>query len=67
MHLLVLPRFAPDLQSGEFDTSSRKSEPVCRFELTDFIENCIVCDGYRLFILASDFFDSVQSEDIKHV
>ncbi len=34
-----LPRFSTDLQSGEVDVSYQRSEPVCRFELTESIEN----------------------------
>lgn len=45
--------FCPDLQSGQVDASCRKPEPVCRFELSDFIENFVVCDGHRLRFLAS--------------
>ncbi len=47
-----------DLQSGEVDASGQKSEPVCRFELTDLIENHIVYDGQRLqsFVYDGQFF-----------
>ncbi len=41
-----LPRFSPDLQSKGVDASCRKSEPVRRFEFTDFIENHIVYDDH---------------------
>ncbi len=54
--------FAPILQSEKVDTSGGKSEPVCRLQLTDSTEHHVVYDGHR----ASDF-DSIQSEDIKHV
>ncbi len=43
--------FAPisaDLQSRGVDTSCQKSESVCRFELTDSIENRIVYESFRL-------------------
>ncbi len=54
--------FAP---SDQVDASWGKSEPVCRLQLTDSSEN-LVYYGHRLDFLASDF-DSIQSEDIKHV
>lgn len=44
---------------GQVDTSCRKS--VCRFEVTNFIENCVVYDGHR------PEYDFVQSDDIEHV
>ncbi len=49
----TLLSFCPDLQSGQVTASCRKPEPVCRFELTDFIDNLVVCDGHRLWFLAS--------------
>ncbi len=62
-----LSQFSTDLQFVEVDAVCWKSEPVCRYELTDSIENRIVYDGHRLrFFFASDF-DSIQSDDIKHV
>ncbi len=42
--------FAPNLQSGQADPSCQNLELVCRFELTDFIENCLVYDGYKFHI-----------------
>ncbi len=58
--------FALDLQPGEFDASCQKSEAVCRFELTDFIENRIVYDSHRLrFFSFRLWFHHL--EDIKHV
>ncbi len=33
---------------GQVDASCLKSEPVCRFELTDFIENRAVYDGHNM-------------------
>ncbi len=38
----TLQNLCPDLQSEQVDASCRKSEPVCRFVLTDLIENRIV-------------------------
>lgn len=39
--------FCIDLQSGQVNDSCQKSETVCRFELTDFTENCVMYDGHR--------------------
>lgn len=47
-----LPWFSTDLQSGEAEISCQRSKPVCRFELTDLIENHVVYDlksVYELF------------------
>lgn len=68
----TLHGFCPDLQSGQADASCQKSEPVCRFESTDFTENHVVYDDYRLFfyrlqIFLASKFDSIQSEDLKYV
>ncbi len=59
-------RFPPDLQSGEVDASCPKSEPVCRFELTDFIENRIVYDGHtlRFHLGPYDFRDAENADGI---
>ncbi len=62
----IFETFARISESGEVDASWQKSEPVCRSELTDFIENHVVYDWYKPFFLASNY-DSIQSEDIKHV
>ncbi len=59
-------RFLPRWQSDQVDASWGKSEPVCRLQLTDSSENLVVYYGHRLDFFASDF-DSIQSEDIKHV
>lgn len=40
----TLHDFGPDLQSGQADARCWKCEPVCRFELTDFLENHAVYD-----------------------
>ncbi len=48
----LLPQVSPDEQSEEVDASCQKSEPVCRFELTDLIEN------QCMMVTDSDFFSS---------
>ncbi len=48
----VLPWFSTDLQSGEFDASYWKIEPVCRFEITNSIENRVVYTGHRLLFFS---------------
>ncbi len=58
--------FAPILQFEQVDASWGKSELVCRLQLTYSTENLVVYYGHRQIFLASDF-DSIQSEDIKHV
>lgn len=44
----TLHDFFHDLLSVEADPSCLKSEPVCSFELADFIENRVAYDGHRL-------------------
>ncbi len=62
---VIKPGIHSILQPEQVDASWGKSEPVCRLQLTDSTENHGVYDGHRLF-LASDF-ESIQSEEIKHV
>ncbi len=40
--------FCPALQFGKVVASCQNLGVVCRFEMTDFIENCVVHDGNRL-------------------
>ncbi len=44
--------------------SCQKSEPVCRFELTDFIENHVVYDGHRLFEATLEHKCQIYTADV---
>lgn len=59
--------FCINLQSGEDDAGCPKLKAFHSFEMTDFIENCIKYDGNRLKIFLPSGYDSIQSEDMKHV
>lgn len=55
--------FCPNLQSG---ANQSQSADTGQCELTDITVNCVVYDGHGLRFLAS-YYESVQSEDFKHV
>ncbi len=40
-HYTICVLFSTYLQSGEVDASYQRTEPVCRFESTDSIENIL--------------------------
>ncbi len=69
IHYMIFALISPPIsQSEQVDASWGKSEPVCRLKLTDSTQKksrSVLWSQSPIF-LASDF-DSIQSEDIKHV